>query len=125
MPSTVARYGNLKPLILSPTPPAEPPQFVREPERHITAEMEKVVDIPCRAKGNTEACLRACSAENFDPSHPCRGFSKPRLPLQTTSLSSDRLAKSWHPGNKQPNYRNLRLQINPRNSRVTNEPKLP
>ncbi|KAK2494395.1 hypothetical protein MC885_015796 [Smutsia gigantea] len=29
----------------------EPPQFVREPERHITAEMEKVVDIPCRAKG--------------------------------------------------------------------------
>lgn len=32
--------------------PAEPPQFVREPERHITAEMEKVVDIPCRAKGN-------------------------------------------------------------------------
>uniref|UniRef100_A0A8C0LET6 Sidekick cell adhesion molecule 2 n=1 Tax=Canis lupus dingo TaxID=286419 RepID=A0A8C0LET6_CANLU len=29
----------------------EPPQFVKEPERHITAEMEKVVDIPCRAKG--------------------------------------------------------------------------
>ncbi|XP_036263560.1 protein sidekick-2 isoform X2 [Pipistrellus kuhlii] len=29
----------------------EPPQFLREPERHITAEMEKVVDIPCRAKG--------------------------------------------------------------------------
>nr|XP_045038349.2 protein sidekick-2 isoform X2 [Desmodus rotundus] len=29
----------------------EPPQFVREPERHITAEMEKLVDIPCRAKG--------------------------------------------------------------------------
>ncbi|XP_023585201.1 protein sidekick-2 [Trichechus manatus latirostris] len=28
----------------------EPPQFVKEPERHITAEMEKVVDIPCRAK---------------------------------------------------------------------------
>nr|XP_021389851.1 protein sidekick-2 [Lonchura striata domestica] len=29
----------------------EPPQFVREPERHITAEMEKVVAIPCQAKG--------------------------------------------------------------------------
>lgn len=32
--------------------PTEPPQFTKEPERHITAEMEKVVDIPCRAKGN-------------------------------------------------------------------------
>ncbi|XP_028935753.1 protein sidekick-2 isoform X1 [Ornithorhynchus anatinus] len=29
----------------------EPPQFVKEPERHITAEMEKVLDIPCQAKG--------------------------------------------------------------------------
>ncbi|NWW24390.1 SDK2 protein, partial [Falcunculus frontatus] len=29
----------------------EPPQFIREPERHITAEMEKVVAIPCQAKG--------------------------------------------------------------------------
>ncbi|XP_020858152.1 protein sidekick-2 [Phascolarctos cinereus] len=29
----------------------EPPQFIKEPERHITAEMEKVVDIPCQAKG--------------------------------------------------------------------------
>nr|XP_030143151.3 protein sidekick-2 isoform X1 [Taeniopygia guttata] len=29
----------------------EPPQFVREPERHITAEMEKVLAIPCQAKG--------------------------------------------------------------------------
>ncbi|XP_044155181.1 protein sidekick-2 isoform X1 [Bufo gargarizans] len=29
----------------------EPPQFVKEPERHITAEMEKVIDIPCQAKG--------------------------------------------------------------------------
>ncbi|XP_064251606.1 protein sidekick-2 isoform X2 [Passer domesticus] len=29
----------------------EPPQFVREPQRHITAEMEKVVAIPCQAKG--------------------------------------------------------------------------
>lgn len=29
----------------------EPPQFVKEPERHITAEMEKVVAIPCQAKG--------------------------------------------------------------------------
>ncbi|XP_006872370.1 PREDICTED: protein sidekick-2 [Chrysochloris asiatica] len=29
----------------------EPPQFTKEPARHITAEMEKVVDIPCRAKG--------------------------------------------------------------------------
>ncbi|XP_040308213.1 protein sidekick-2 isoform X2 [Herpailurus yagouaroundi] len=29
----------------------EPPQFVKEPDRHITAEMEKVMDIPCRAKG--------------------------------------------------------------------------
>lgn len=54
-----ATYESSKPLILSPAPsPAEPPQFVREPERHITAEMEKVVDIPCRAKGNTEACMR-------------------------------------------------------------------
>lgn len=42
-------------MALIPSPvflPAEPPQFVKEPERHITAEMEKVVDIPCRAKGN-------------------------------------------------------------------------
>ncbi|XP_026510348.1 protein sidekick-2 [Terrapene carolina triunguis] len=29
----------------------EPPQFVQEPERHVTAEMEKVVTIPCQAKG--------------------------------------------------------------------------
>ncbi|MEQ2186513.1 Protein sidekick-2, partial [Goodea atripinnis] len=29
----------------------EPPQFIKEPERHITAEMEKVVDIPCQARG--------------------------------------------------------------------------
>ncbi|NXJ70226.1 SDK2 protein, partial [Rostratula benghalensis] len=29
----------------------EPPHFVKEPERHITAEMEKVVAIPCQAKG--------------------------------------------------------------------------
>ncbi|XP_062859555.1 protein sidekick-2-like [Trichomycterus rosablanca] len=29
----------------------EPPQFVKEPDKHITAEMEKVVDIPCQAKG--------------------------------------------------------------------------
>ncbi|NWW94823.1 SDK2 protein, partial [Rhynochetos jubatus] len=29
----------------------EPPQFTKEPERHITAEMEKVVAIPCQAKG--------------------------------------------------------------------------
>uniref|UniRef100_A0A8C5N9E1 Sidekick cell adhesion molecule 2b n=1 Tax=Gouania willdenowi TaxID=441366 RepID=A0A8C5N9E1_GOUWI len=28
-----------------------PPQFIKEPERHITAEMEKVVDIPCQARG--------------------------------------------------------------------------
>ncbi|KAJ8390731.1 hypothetical protein AAFF_G00101110 [Aldrovandia affinis] len=27
------------------------PQFVKEPEKHITAEMEKVVDIPCQARG--------------------------------------------------------------------------
>ncbi|KAJ8283490.1 hypothetical protein COCON_G00023400 [Conger conger] len=27
------------------------PQFMKEPERHITAEMEKVVDIPCQARG--------------------------------------------------------------------------
>lgn len=54
--SSVMRYKSSKPLILPPAPPpAEPPQFVREPERHITAEMEKVVDIPCRAKGNTKA----------------------------------------------------------------------
>lgn len=30
---------------------SEPPQFIKEPEKHITAEMEKVVDIPCQAKG--------------------------------------------------------------------------
>uniref|UniRef100_A0A6I8SSN7 Sidekick cell adhesion molecule 2 n=1 Tax=Xenopus tropicalis TaxID=8364 RepID=A0A6I8SSN7_XENTR len=29
----------------------EPPQFVKEPDRHLTAEMEKVVEIPCQAKG--------------------------------------------------------------------------
>ncbi|CAM4647931.1 unnamed protein product [Lepidochelys olivacea] len=29
----------------------EPPQFIQEPERHVTAEMEKVVTIPCQAKG--------------------------------------------------------------------------
>ncbi|KAI2666017.1 Protein sidekick-2 [Labeo rohita] len=29
----------------------EHPQFVKEPDRHITAEMEKVVDIPCQARG--------------------------------------------------------------------------
>ncbi|XP_036408661.1 protein sidekick-2-like [Megalops cyprinoides] len=29
----------------------EPPQFVKEPEKHISAEMEKVVDIPCQAQG--------------------------------------------------------------------------
>ncbi|XP_075436193.1 LOW QUALITY PROTEIN: protein sidekick-2-like [Ascaphus truei] len=29
----------------------EPPQFVKEPDRHLTAEMEKLVDIPCQAKG--------------------------------------------------------------------------
>ncbi|CAI9599940.1 unnamed protein product, partial [Staurois parvus] len=29
----------------------EPPQFVKEPDRHLTAEMEKIVDIPCQAKG--------------------------------------------------------------------------
>lgn len=33
--------------------PAELPQFVKEPEKHITAEMEKVVDIPCQARGET------------------------------------------------------------------------
>lgn len=38
-------------LPVSVFPFAEPPQFVREPERHITAEMEKVVAIPCQAKG--------------------------------------------------------------------------
>lgn len=31
--------------------PSEPPQFIKEPEKHITAEMEKVVDIPCQARG--------------------------------------------------------------------------
>ncbi|XP_041941993.1 protein sidekick-2 isoform X3 [Alosa sapidissima] len=29
----------------------EHPMFVKEPERHISAEMEKVVDIPCQARG--------------------------------------------------------------------------
>uniref|UniRef100_A0A3Q3X8V9 Uncharacterized protein n=1 Tax=Mola mola TaxID=94237 RepID=A0A3Q3X8V9_MOLML len=27
-----------------------PPQFIKEPDKHITAEMEKVVDIPCQAR---------------------------------------------------------------------------
>ncbi|XP_008312564.1 protein sidekick-2 isoform X2 [Cynoglossus semilaevis] len=29
----------------------EPPVFIKEPDKHITAEMEKVVDIPCQARG--------------------------------------------------------------------------
>ncbi|GCB66219.1 hypothetical protein scyTo_0000564 [Scyliorhinus torazame] len=29
----------------------EPPQLILEPERHITVEIEKVVDIPCQARG--------------------------------------------------------------------------
>ncbi|XP_029455109.1 protein sidekick-2 isoform X2 [Rhinatrema bivittatum] len=29
----------------------EPPQFLKEPQRHLSAEMEKVVEIPCQAKG--------------------------------------------------------------------------
>lgn len=49
--AAAAKGARLLPLPLA-LPPAEPPQFVKEPERHITAEMEKVVDIPCRAKGN-------------------------------------------------------------------------
>lgn len=32
-------------------PSPEPPQFIKEPVKHITAEMEKVVDIPCQARG--------------------------------------------------------------------------
>uniref|UniRef100_A0A7M4FNJ1 Sidekick cell adhesion molecule 2 n=1 Tax=Crocodylus porosus TaxID=8502 RepID=A0A7M4FNJ1_CROPO len=32
-------------------PLAEPPQFVKEPEKHVTAEMETVVVIPCQARG--------------------------------------------------------------------------
>ncbi|CAG06587.1 unnamed protein product, partial [Tetraodon nigroviridis] len=32
----------------------EPPQFIKEPEKHITAEMEKVVDIPCQARGTPQ-----------------------------------------------------------------------
>lgn len=35
--------------------PSEPPQFIKEPEKHITAEMEKVVDIPCQARGEVSA----------------------------------------------------------------------
>lgn len=38
----------------------EPPQFTKEPERHITAEMEKVVQIPCQAKGNFFYYIRDC-----------------------------------------------------------------
>ena len=38
-------------VILSSSIPSEPPQFIKEPEKHITAEMEKVVDIPCQARG--------------------------------------------------------------------------
>lgn len=38
---------------------SEPPQFIKEPEKHITAEMEKVVDIPCQARG--ELCVCGCS----------------------------------------------------------------
>lgn len=37
----------------------EPPQFIKEPEKHITAEMEKVVDIPCQARG--ELCVFMCA----------------------------------------------------------------
>nr|XP_033817053.1 protein sidekick-2 isoform X2 [Geotrypetes seraphini] len=29
----------------------EPPQFVKEPQKHLSAEMEKVIEIPCQAKG--------------------------------------------------------------------------
>lgn len=35
---------------------------MKEPERHITAEMEKVVDIPCQARGE---CV-CSSAEEVD-----------------------------------------------------------
>lgn len=84
--STVAKYKSNKPLILSPGPSsAEPPQFVKEPERHITAEMEKVVDIPCRAKGNTESGVWEQGPQTYSLSHPCQDISKPHLPLQTTS----------------------------------------
>lgn len=38
-------------LLLAVFFPPEPPQFIKEPEKHITAEMEKVVDIPCQARG--------------------------------------------------------------------------
>lgn len=43
-------------LVLTP----EPPQFIKEPEKHITAEMEKVVDIPCQARGELCVCLCVC-----------------------------------------------------------------
>ena len=38
----------------------EPPQFIKEPEKHITAEMEKVVDIPCQARGELCVCVCVC-----------------------------------------------------------------
>lgn len=37
---------------------SEPPQFIKEPEKHITAEMEKVVDIPCQARGESSLVLQ-------------------------------------------------------------------
>ncbi len=42
---------------------AEHPQFVKEPDRHITAEMEKVVDIPCQARGEFVHLCRVCVCE--------------------------------------------------------------
>lgn len=41
----------------------EHPQFVKEPERHITAEMEKVVDIPCQARG--ECVCNSAEVDDF------------------------------------------------------------
>lgn len=34
------------------SPETEHPLFVKEPPSHISAEMEKVVDIPCQARGD-------------------------------------------------------------------------
>lgn len=95
-------------MALSPSPvflPAEPPQFVKEPERHVTAEMEKVVDIPCRAKGNPAggmdggggARAPTPSASPVSVTDFSEGASSPGSPAEQRAS----LAVSRHPGNKQ------------------------
>lgn len=92
-------------MALSPSPvflPAEPPQFVREPERHITAEMEKLVDIPCRAKGNPVGGGRG--GKSPQPlSLSCLSWTCLNSTSSQGTVTEQRasLAVSRHPGNKQ------------------------